>query len=185
VVALGGEAPEASAHASAPKAVEREQVSAHQPAIPSSGKARRGFARGTFGKAMAYVLFIFGALGLMMVIGNWLSYGQYLETPSYFVGQIVAMSVIVGASIRAIAPRRMRMLLDWFLGIPLLLVGALATFAFASTLTAPVANIGGLLFYLVVSGTYVASSFTVAVRLLRDPYYERSSGEMTDQPSST
>lgn len=174
-----------------PRPVLHERVGGAPAAEPSSptkmGAVRQkpGFARGKFGKAMAYPLFVVGVLGVMISIREW-STSWHDQPPGYGLGQVMGMVCIAGAAIRALLRRSHRTLLDWFLAFFLFLPLGGSVFSVVVTLISPNLYIdGSMVFYFMLGALIIVSSFVVIVRLLRQPYHETKMDVSADQPNTT
>ena len=175
-------------HSEAHPAPPLAEIAVSVPIEPPSPKAQviaqtPGFARGKFGRVMAYPLFIIGVLLTMISIGEWYYSSQYTQTPAYAVGRAMAPAIMAFAAVRALIRRSHRSLMDWFLAFFLLLVFAAGLFTLVSTVASPTFSINGFsLLLLAISAILTLASFVVMVRLLRQPYYIRGEDADGERP---
>lgn len=133
-----------------------------------------GFARGSFGKAMAYVLFV---LGVFSALGAVTEAARLGEFSSLLVSQLIGAAGLLVTSLRAIGRRLWRTTLDLFLAAYLFLVcvGAISTMRFDRNFA-----VADILFLIFFSALVLVPICVVGIRLLRQPFNEpRESGSDT------
>lgn len=140
---------------------------------PAKIQTKPGFARGAFGKTIAYILLVYAILGSIGIVMGWFNESAVGESVGYRVGQGIGVLGVVLCAWRGTMLREKRSWVDWLAAVYLLFVCVTTLPAPANMLNIMNEGSADISVNIVVTLVAVQTIATVIVanRLLRQPYY--------------